>query len=82
MFRTGSGTFKDGDLLVNRDGVRIVSNSEVEVVRRLNSFSLIALMSSCDFYCISHYELLYTFVLYPMLIEYSLLVSNVFVHDV
>ncbi|KAH6803181.1 MAP kinase kinase 2 [Perilla frutescens var. frutescens] len=29
-FLTGSGTFKDGDLLVNRDGVRIVSNSEVE----------------------------------------------------
>lgn len=30
--RTGSGTFKDGDLLVNRDGVRIVSHSEVEAV--------------------------------------------------
>ncbi|KAL1563350.1 mitogen-activated protein kinase kinase [Salvia divinorum] len=30
-FLTGSGTFKDGDLLVNRDGVRIVSNTEVEV---------------------------------------------------
>lgn len=29
-FLTGSGTFKDGDLLVNRDGVRIVSHSEVE----------------------------------------------------
>ncbi|KAL0338923.1 UNVERIFIED_CONTAM: Mitogen-activated protein kinase kinase [Sesamum angustifolium] len=28
--RTESGTFKDGDLLVNRDGVRIVSQSEVE----------------------------------------------------
>ncbi|XP_024017118.1 mitogen-activated protein kinase kinase 2 isoform X2 [Morus notabilis] len=30
-FLTESGTFKDGDLLVNRDGVRIVSQSEVEV---------------------------------------------------
>ncbi|XP_027330022.1 mitogen-activated protein kinase kinase 2 [Abrus precatorius] len=29
-FLTESGTFKDGDLLVNRDGVRIVSQSEVE----------------------------------------------------
>ncbi|KAI4344550.1 hypothetical protein L6164_011764 [Bauhinia variegata] len=29
-FLTESGTFKDGDLLVNRDGVRIVSKSEVE----------------------------------------------------
>ncbi|KAL0345069.1 UNVERIFIED_CONTAM: Mitogen-activated protein kinase kinase [Sesamum radiatum] len=29
-FLTDSGTFKDGDLLVNRDGVRIVSQSEVE----------------------------------------------------
>ncbi|XP_023516502.1 mitogen-activated protein kinase kinase 2-like [Cucurbita pepo subsp. pepo] len=29
-FLTQSGTFKDGDLLVNRDGVRIVSKSEVE----------------------------------------------------
>uniref|UniRef100_A0A9I9DAB0 mitogen-activated protein kinase kinase n=1 Tax=Cucumis melo TaxID=3656 RepID=A0A9I9DAB0_CUCME len=29
-FLTQSGTFKDGDLLVNRDGVRIVSQSEVE----------------------------------------------------
>ncbi|MED6161861.1 serine/threonine protein kinase, variant 2 [Stylosanthes scabra] len=29
-FLTESGTFKDGDLLVNRDGVRIVSESEVE----------------------------------------------------
>ncbi|CAA0835009.1 Mitogen-activated protein kinase kinase 2 [Striga hermonthica] len=29
-FLTGSGTFKDGDLLVNRDGVRIVSQGEVE----------------------------------------------------
>lgn len=28
-FLTESGTFKDGDLLVNRDGVRIVSQSEV-----------------------------------------------------
>lgn len=42
LCRTGSGTFKDGDLLVNRDGVRIVSNSEVEVVRRL-IFSSISL---------------------------------------
>lgn len=32
-FRTQSGTFMDGDLLVNRDGVRVVSQSEVEVVR-------------------------------------------------
>ncbi|XP_015889326.1 mitogen-activated protein kinase kinase SIPKK [Ziziphus jujuba] len=30
-FLTQSGTFMDGDLLVNRDGVRIVSQSEVEV---------------------------------------------------
>ncbi|KAG6424132.1 hypothetical protein SASPL_114545 [Salvia splendens] len=30
-FLTGSGTFKDGDLLVNRDGVRIVSDSDVEL---------------------------------------------------
>lgn len=30
--RTGSGTFKDGDLLVNRDGVRIVPQTEVEAV--------------------------------------------------
>ncbi|XP_062148048.1 mitogen-activated protein kinase kinase SIPKK [Alnus glutinosa] len=29
-FLTQSGTFMDGDLLVNRDGVRIVSQSEVE----------------------------------------------------
>lgn len=29
-FLTESGTFKDGDLLVNRDGVRIVSHNEVE----------------------------------------------------
>ncbi|KAE9602473.1 putative mitogen-activated protein kinase kinase STE-STE7 family [Lupinus albus] len=29
-FLTESGTFKDGDLLVNRDGLRIVSQSEVE----------------------------------------------------
>ena len=31
--RTQSGTFMDGDLLVNRDGVRIVSHSDVEVLR-------------------------------------------------
>lgn len=30
--RSESGTFRDGDLLVNRDGVRIVSQSEVEAV--------------------------------------------------
>ncbi|XP_060961121.1 mitogen-activated protein kinase kinase SIPKK-like [Cannabis sativa] len=30
-FLTESGTFMDGDLLVNRDGVRVVSQSEVEV---------------------------------------------------
>lgn len=36
--RTQSGTFMDGDLLVNRDGVRIVSHSEVEVVRFQNLF--------------------------------------------
>ncbi|KAL6224216.1 hypothetical protein ACLB2K_003072 [Fragaria x ananassa] len=30
-FLTQSGTFMDGDLLVNREGVRIVSNREVEV---------------------------------------------------
>ncbi|KAK6120388.1 hypothetical protein DH2020_045868 [Rehmannia glutinosa] len=29
-FLTESGTFKDGDLLVNRNGVRLVSQSEVE----------------------------------------------------
>jgi hypothetical protein len=26
--RTQSGTFRDGDLLVNKDGLRIVSHSE------------------------------------------------------
>lgn len=31
-FRTQSGTFKDGDLRVNKDGVRIVSQSEPEAV--------------------------------------------------
>lgn len=31
--RTQSGTFMDGDLLVNRDGVRIVSHSDVAPVR-------------------------------------------------
>ncbi|TQE04776.1 hypothetical protein C1H46_009629 [Malus baccata] len=31
-FLTQSGTFMDGDLLVNREGVRIVSHREVEVV--------------------------------------------------
>lgn len=36
LYRTQSGTFKDGDLLVNRDGVRIVSQSEVEAVRNLS----------------------------------------------
>lgn len=36
LYRTQSGTFKDGDLLVNRDGVRIVSKSEVEAVRNLS----------------------------------------------
>ncbi|XP_051149117.1 mitogen-activated protein kinase kinase 2 [Andrographis paniculata] len=30
-FLTESGTFKDGDLLVNKDGVRILSESEAEV---------------------------------------------------
>ncbi|XP_062091086.1 mitogen-activated protein kinase kinase SIPKK [Humulus lupulus] len=30
-FLTQSGTFMDGDLLVNRDGVRVISHSEVEV---------------------------------------------------
>lgn len=30
-FLTASGTFKDGDLLVNRDGVRIVPQNEVDV---------------------------------------------------
>lgn len=30
QFLTESGTFMDGDLLVNRDGVRIVSQSEIE----------------------------------------------------
>ncbi|CDP03128.1 unnamed protein product [Coffea canephora] len=29
-FLTESGTFKDGDLLVNRDGVRVVSQNQVE----------------------------------------------------
>lgn len=33
LCRTESGTFMDGDLLVNRDGVRIVSQSEIETVR-------------------------------------------------
>lgn len=31
--RTKSGAFTDGDLLVNRDGVRIVSHNEDETVR-------------------------------------------------
>jgi len=31
--RTQSGTFKEGNLLVNKDGVRIVSQSEVETVK-------------------------------------------------
>ncbi|GAB4853761.1 serine/threonine protein kinase [Ancistrocladus abbreviatus] len=31
-FLTQSGTFKDGDLLVNRDGVRIVCQSDVEAL--------------------------------------------------
>lgn len=31
--RTKSGTFMDGDLLVNKDGVRIVSQTETEAVR-------------------------------------------------
>nr|VDC74281.1 unnamed protein product [Brassica rapa] len=31
-FRTQSGTFKDGDLRVNKDGVRIVSQSEPEAL--------------------------------------------------
>lgn len=30
QFLTESGTFKDGDLLVNKDGVRVVSENEVE----------------------------------------------------
>lgn len=30
--RTQSGTFKEGNLLVNRDGIRIVSQSEEEAV--------------------------------------------------
>ena len=38
--RTESGTFKDGDLLVNRDGVRVVSQSEVEAVS-VTYFSLL-----------------------------------------
>lgn len=32
LCRTESGTFKDGDLLVNKDGVRVVSENEVETV--------------------------------------------------
>ncbi|KAH0970751.1 hypothetical protein GBA52_022907 [Prunus armeniaca] len=35
-FLTKSGTFMDGDLLVNREGVRIVSHREVEVVIQMN----------------------------------------------
>lgn len=31
-FLTESGTFKDGDLLVNADGIRVVSKTEVETV--------------------------------------------------
>jgi len=31
-FRTQSGTFKDGDLLVNKDGIRIVPEDEAEAV--------------------------------------------------
>lgn len=32
----------DGDLLVNRDGVRIVSHSDVEVVRFQSAFPFFA----------------------------------------
>ncbi|XP_073317669.1 mitogen-activated protein kinase kinase SIPKK-like isoform X2 [Primulina huaijiensis] len=35
-FLSESGTFKDGDLLVNRDGVRVVSQSEVDAVIQMN----------------------------------------------
>jgi len=31
-FRTQSGTFTDGDLLVNKDGVRIVPQNDVQAV--------------------------------------------------
>ncbi|KAG8487562.1 hypothetical protein CXB51_016165 [Gossypium anomalum] len=31
-FLTQSGTFKDGDLLINKDGIRILSQSEHELV--------------------------------------------------
>lgn len=45
-FLTESGTFKDGDLLVNRDGVRIVSQSEVEAVHFLN---VLLCLTDCSF---------------------------------
>ena len=52
--RTESGTFKDGDLLVNRDGVRIVSEAEVEaVITFLISFSWIILCFIFWIWCIS-----------------------------
>ncbi|XP_022749950.1 mitogen-activated protein kinase kinase 2-like isoform X2 [Durio zibethinus] len=35
-FLTESGTFKDGDLLVNKDGLRIVSQSEPEAIIQMN----------------------------------------------
>jgi hypothetical protein len=36
--RTQSGTFKDGDLLVNKDGLRIVSQSEEGEVKANHLF--------------------------------------------
>lgn len=38
VFRTHSGTFKDGDLLVNKDGLRIVSQNKEEEVWRLRIY--------------------------------------------
>lgn len=49
VVRTQSGTFMDGDLLVNRDGVRIVSHSDEEAVRYIY-FESFTLTSSTVFF--------------------------------
>lgn len=46
--RTQSGTFRDGDLLVNRDGVRIVSQIDTQPVRlTFLIFSISLLLHPC-----------------------------------
>lgn len=54
-YRTESGTFKDGNLLVNKDGVQIVSQSDVEAVTfiSLNFF----IFCSCLFVCFELYPI-------------------------